>query len=184
MIKPWIATVAIAIAATSVRAAEPAPPTDKSNVIAFGAGNGVGTLEYRRTFLQSRLALIAIAGYQEVSAHSNDSTGDYHTSQHSTQLGLGVRHNFATIEQVRPFVQLSVSRNHSNGYGCMDSSFWGYAASGGGEYFVSRRVSFEGSAGVEVGRASNDCGGGTISAHVHATTLNTFRTALGINFYF
>lgn len=186
MIKPWIAVAAIALAATTARAAEPiTPTTDKSNVIAFGAGNGSGAIEYRHLFLKSRLALIGEIAYHNQTTRSDDSSS-VHYSQHATSLGLGLRQNFSTGEQLRPFVQLTVSRFHASPSGpCYGVNAWGYGASGGGEYFVGSRVSLEGSAGVSFGHSSSGCYVlPDNTQRIHTTSLDTFTTALGINFYF
>lgn len=187
MIKPWIALAAIVISTSALHASEPITPTDKTNVVAFVAGNNSGDIEYRHLFLNSRLAVIALAGYHEQTDESSGPQG-FHLSQHSTELGLGVRHNFTTVEQIRPFVQLTVARSSGSTTGDPCGSgptFWDYTAVGGGEYFVGRRVSLEGSAGLQVGRGRSGC---FISdsgpARVNGRSINTFRTALGMNFYF
>jgi len=185
MIKPWITAAAIVIVASSLHAAEPVTPTDKTNVIAFAAGNDRGDVEYRHLFLNSRLAVLVLAGYHQSSSTASGSV-DFHGSQHSTEFGLGLRHNFATIEQVRPFVQLTAARAHASGSNCTGFTDFSYAATAGGEYFVARRVSFEGSAGVAVGRSKSGCfiTNGIPDSRIHDTSVDTFRTALGINFYF
>jgi hypothetical protein len=185
MIKPWITAAAIVVAASSLHAAEPVTPTDKTNVVAFSAGNDRSDVEYRRLFLNSRLAVIVLAGYHGSSSKSSGSV-DFQSSQHSTEFGLGLRHNFATIEQVRPFVQLTAAREHTSGSDCTGATAFSYAATGGGEYFVGRRVSFEGSAGVQVGHDRSGCflSNGVPESRIHTSFVDTFRTAVGINFYF
>lgn len=187
MIKPWIALTAIVISTSALHASEPMTPTDKTNVIAFVGGSSSRDVEYRHLFLNSRVALIVLAGYHEQTVDSADPFA-FHDSRHGSEVGVGLRHNFSTADQIRPFVQLTVDRASSSGNvgNCDSSTFWGYSALGGAEYFVGRRVSLEGSAGLEVGRSRYGCfpSDGTAPSRGHATTVDTFRTALGINFYF
>jgi hypothetical protein len=174
------------LAATNLRAAEPVTPTtDRSNALAFAAGTSASDLEYRRIFHDSQFAVIVLAGYHSFASKTSDSPiGTFKQSGHSTELGLGLRRNFATGEQFRPFLQLSATSDHFSG-NCAGGRFLSTLASGGGEYFVGSRVSLEGSAGVQLGNSSSTC---TFSASetqtTHTTTINTIRAALGINFYF
>src|SRR5438552_16461232 len=98
MITPWIAAAALMAAATTFRASEPFTPTDKTNVIAFSAGYDTGDIEYRHTFRDSRLVLLALAGYHSASVEVSASTFP-DTSSHASELGIGLRHNFNARER-------------------------------------------------------------------------------------
>jgi opacity protein-like surface antigen len=191
MIKPLLVAAAMTLAATTLSAADVTPPTDKPNVFSFSIGSGQSDIEYRRMFADSRLALIAIAGYDDQKFKSNATVGGtVNFSQHALELGLGIRNNFNAGEQFRPFVQFDVRRTSANngaGIGiCEPSPFWNYNASGGAEYFVGHRVSVEGSAGLRYSRSSSDCSEPATgeSFTSKATNFGTFRSAIGINFYF
>lgn len=187
MIKPWIAVAALVAATTTLRASEPFTPTDKTNVIAFSAGNETGDIEYRHTFLNSRLALLALAGYHASSYHSNDPDVP-DSSSHASELGIGLRNNFDMRERLRPFAQVEVIRTSATNYyvQCHASPSFNYIASGGGEYFLANRVSLEGSAGVAFFRSSQNCtyGDPPLAFKQQNRSFGTFRTLLSINFYF
>jgi hypothetical protein len=185
VIKPGIAAaIVIIVAVTAVRAAEPIKPTDRPNVFSFSVASSNTSIEYRRMFRDSRLTLIAIGGYATQTAQE---PAPYKpVSTHFLQLGLGLRRNFNTAEQFRPFAQVEILRHSSASTGqCGIPANWNYVASGGGEYFVAQRLSLEASAGLNYGRGGYGCfSDGTTTGMLSAKTLGTFRSAVSVNFYF
>src|SRR5260370_11613861 len=190
MNKFGIALAAIVVAATSLRGAEPITPSvDNHHVLSFAASTTSGDIEYRYMFHDSRLAAIAILGYDQQSSKSSSSSSSGITSQvkfHMLDLGVGLRNNFMTREQLRPFVQVDVLRSSaSSGCGSRYASpYWNYSASGGAEYFLGKRLSVEGRAGLRYAHASLDCSFLGVTQTFSARTAGTFRSALAINFYF
>ena len=190
MNKFGIALALIVVAATTLRGAEPiTPPVDNHHVLSFAASNSSGDIEYRYMFHDSRLAAIALLGYSEQSSKSSSSFSSGITSQvkfRTLDLGAGLRNNFMTREQLRPFVQVDVLRS-STGSGCVNvfaSPYWNYTASGGAEYFLGKRLSVEGRAGLRYAHSSLDCSFLGVTQTFSARTVGTFRSALAINFYF
>jgi hypothetical protein len=182
MVRVWTALAVLAFAA-NVRAADAVTPADRSNVIAFAVGDTSNSVEYRRLFHGGQFALIALAAYIKDSSTASPPLL-FPASSHYTEFGLGVRRNFLSGDQLRPFAQVTAGRSSASG-NCSIASFWDYTATGGGEYFVSPRVSLEGSAGIDVGRGRSDCIAGVAGlTGSYSRTLNTFRAALGINLYF
>lgn len=180
-----VVALLMALIGTALRAAEPIiPDTDRHHVLAFAASNDSGDIEYRYMFHDSRLAVIALFGY---SRQTSKTTGvvTVRESTHALDLGLGLRHNFMTREQLRPFVQLDATRS-SSGDSCGSvfiTPVWGYSGTGGAEYFLGRRFSVEGRAGVRYTRGSSNCAGSVFpKSSFHE--VSTFRSALAINFYF
>jgi len=191
MNKFGIALASIVLAATTLRGAEPiTPPVDNHHVLSFAASNSSGDIEYRYMFHDSRLAAIALLGYSEQSSKSSSSSTVGNITSKSKfrtlDLGAGLRNNFMTREQLRPFVQVDVLRS-STGSSCHSisvSPYWTYAASGGAEYFLGKRLSVEGRAGLRYAHSSSDCSLGGVTESFSARTAGTFRSALAINFYF
>lgn len=152
---------------------------------------GGSDIEYRHMFADSRLAAIFFAGFGQESFTITGSTSS-HGSIHSTDLGAGLRRNFTPGEQLRPFVQVDVGRS-SSGDSCGSisaSPTWNYTASGGAEYFLGKRFSVEGRAGLRYARGSLNCsavGGGAVGVGGFSQSersVATFRSALAVNFYF
>ncbi len=82
MNKFGIALAAIVVAATSLRGAEPITPSvDNHHVLSFAASTTSGDIEYRYMFHDSRLAAIAILGYDQQSSKSSSSSSSGITSQ-------------------------------------------------------------------------------------------------------
>lgn len=191
MNKFGIALASIALAATTLRGAEPTtPPVDNHHVLSFAASTTSGDIEYRYMFRDSRLAAIALLGYSEQSSTSrSSSTVGSITSKskfRTLDLGVGLRNNFMTREQLRPFVQVDVLRG-SAGSGCGNiyaSPYWNYRASGGAEYFLGKRLSVEGLAGLQFAHSSSRCSQGGVTESFSVRSAGTFRSALAINFYF
>src|SRR5258708_4909560 len=191
MNKLGIALASIVVAATTLRGAEPITPSvDNHHVLSFAASTTSGDIEYRYMFHDSRLAAIAILGYSEQSStSSSSSTVGSITSKskfHMLDLGVGLRNNFMTREQLRPFVQVDVLRSSASS-GCGSgyaSPYWNYSASGGAEYFLGKRLSVEGRAGLRYAHASLDCSLFGVTQTLSAHSTGTFRSALAINFYF
>lgn len=184
------------VAATSLLAAG-VEPTDKRNVLTFSTGSFAnagaaaggfvsgGDLEYRRVFSDSRLVAIALFGYHEQSY--SDGTGD-HFSAHLLDAGAGLRHNFTTADQFRPFIQGTITRSsyeQTASIQCDNQPYWSGAAAGGIEYFISPRFSVEGMGGLSYSRQRGRCGAtGSGSYSFHSSQFSTFRSAVAINFYF
>jgi len=191
MIKPLLVAAAMTLAATTLSAADVTPPTDKPNVLAFSVASQNYDIEYRHMFADSKLAVIAIAGYYEVKFRNTQTAPNFNSQDITNRfvdLGLGLRNNFRTGEQLRPFLQLDVHRStqDTSSVDCQASPIWGYNATGGAEYFVGKQVSIEGSAGLHYGRTSEGCTNPNTGQSVSqkATTFGTFRSVVGINFYF
>jgi hypothetical protein len=187
-VKSTLLALLMVIAGTALRAAEPVTPdTDKHNVLSFAASNSSADIEYRYMFHDSHLAAIAFLGYSEISSKFNSGAVNGHQSSHTLDLGAGLRHYFMPGEQLRPFVQADVIRS-SSGESCTGifvSPTWNYSATGGAEYFLGKRFSVEGRAGVRYQHGSSNCSGvvgGSTTTSFHVVT--TFRSALAINFYF
>ena len=180
--------IAMALITTTLQAKEPITPTDRTNVIAFGVGSSIGDIEYRHLFHNSQFAMIALASYFERSLKGDSTIIVLPPEQHmrSIGLGLGIRRSFLTDAQLRPFVQLAVTRTHNTEDGCSPAALWNPSAVGGGEYFVGSRMSLEGSAGMQLTRGTLRCGAASLGNEqkTRITSLNTIRAALGINFYF
>jgi hypothetical protein len=185
VIKPGIAAaIVIAIATTTVAADEPTKPTERRNAFSFSVSSESPSIEYRRMFLDSRLALIAMGGYGTQT--SQEPAPNKQVSARFLELGLGLRRNFNNAEQLRPFAQVEILRHSSADSGlCRIPADWNYLATGGGEYFVGRRLSLEASAGLNYVRGGFGCfTDGTTTGTLKAKSFGTFRSAVSVNFYF
>lgn len=185
MIKPGIAAaIVIAIATTTIAADEPIKPTERRNVLSFSVSGSSPSIEYRRMFLDSRLTLIAMGGY---GTQTSQEPAPYKpSSARFLELGLGLRRNFNATEQLRPFAQVEILRHSSAESGqCGIPADWNYVATGGGEYFVGRRLSLEASAGLNYGRGGFGCfTDGSTTGTLKEKNFSTFRSAVSVNFYF
>lgn len=180
MKKAFVAFV-ILLSAASAFAADVESAPDHKTVLSFGGGIGSSEVEVRRTFMGGRVAAIGLLGYLDQSQKTP--MGDF--SQHTLQVGIGGRYNFALADQLRPFAQLDVSRTSGhNNNPCSTSPGWQYLGRGGIEYFFSRRVSVEGSAGLAYARQHETCAADTVFGSSTFTTVSTFRSGLALNFYF
>jgi opacity protein-like surface antigen len=196
MTKYAIAAGLLVLATSALYAADPVTQDmSRKHVFTFSTSTsstvfGGSDVEYRYMFANSRLAAIFFAGFGQESFTTTGSTTS-HGSVHSTDLGAGLRRNFTPGEQLRPFVQFDVARS-SSGDSCGAISIspnWNYTASGGAEYFLGKRFSVEGRAGVRYARGSFNCNGAAIGVGTGVSseslrTLATFRSALAVNFYF
>jgi hypothetical protein len=78
---------------------------------------------------------------------SLDIMDDDHTSASEIGAGIGVKRYLTERKQFQPFVggRLAVDHNsYDNGHGDVEDTQFGAAAVLGGEYFVTRQISFEG----------------------------------------
>src|SRR5258708_21187724 len=118
MNKFGIALASIVVAATTLRGAEPITPSvDNHHVLSFAASTTSGDIEYRYMFHDSRLAAIAILGYDQQSSKSSSSSSTAITSQvkfHMLDLGVGLRNNLMTREPLRPFEQVDDLRSSAS----------------------------------------------------------------------
>ena len=105
----------------------------------------------------------------------------------SWALGAGVRRTFVS-DELRPFVELDASLHRTEVPGCDHIGYPGFAASGGVEYFVAKRVSIEGQAGLSYThfsqRCTQDLGAGPVEFRFDSHSLGTFRSALSLTFWF
>lgn len=187
MFKRSLAIVVVAFTAGLLHAADPvAPQLEKRNAVSFDVASSSPELSARRTFFDGKLSLIGSVGYE--SLHYSASGGaDYDSSYHVLDLGLGIRRNFLVAEKIRPFAQLQVNRTTANpnpvaGAQVSSRPQWHYAALGGIEFFIARRLSLEGSAGVAYSNTTEHAD--TPPTDYHSRTFNTFRSTVGVNFYF
>lgn len=186
MMKTAVVVLSSLIIATAIYAADPVSPApDRRTVLSFATSGSAGDIEGRRTFMNGRYVAIGFFGYAQ---ETFDGTYGKNTG-HMTELGAGLRRNFALADQIRPFAQVDVFRSSgADTGGCSASPSLRYGGRGGVEYFVSPRISVEGTAGLAYGRSHVSCAGdGTITFPPYTTTtkiINTFRTALALNFYF
>jgi hypothetical protein len=98
-------------------------------------------------------------------------------------VGAAIRRVFVS-EELRPFAQIEGAWRRSSLSSCGNTSYPYVAADGGVEYFVARRVSIEGSAGVSHARFSEQCSDGTINVSFSSNSTATFRSAISLTFYF
>src|SRR2546423_4391399 len=105
----------------------------------------------------------------------------------SWSLGAGVRRVFIS-EELRPFVEIDAALRRTTLPGCAHINYPYVTAGGGVEYFVARRVSIEGSAGVSYSQVSENCSvpgsAGTIDYRFDSHSFSTFRSAISLTFYF
>src|ERR1043165_997860 len=158
--------------------AQSSPPERKTG-FTFSLGSGDSAISVRR-IVSPQWMVLGTLGF----SHGNDGVGTINgSSVTSWLLGAGVRRVFVS-EELRPFVELDAGIRHTNLPGCghINSPF--AFAGGGVEYFVAKRVSVEGSAGINYTNISEHCvsdfGAVTYDAH----SFSAFRSALSLTFYF
>jgi hypothetical protein len=103
--------------------------------------------------------------------------------QTSWALGAAIRRVFIS-EELRPFVQVEGAYRRTSLGGCEHTSYPFFAADGGVEYFVAKRVSIEGSAGLNHSHFSQRCSDDTTSVRYDSSSTATFRSAISLTFYF
>ncbi len=108
-------------------------------------------------------------------------------NQTTWALGAGVRRVFVS-EELRPFVEIDAALRHTEVGFCDHVNYPSIGAAGGVEYFVAKRVSIEGSAGLTYLRFSEKCtqdlGSGPVEFRYDSHSLGTFRSALSLTFWF
>jgi len=158
------------------------PPPERKTGLTFSIGSGDNAIALR-CIVSPQWMVLGILGFSHGDNGVVGSIGSQ-SSVTSWALGAGVRRVFVS-EELRPFVEFdaSVRRTQLPGCGHISSPFG--SLSGGVEYFVAKRVSIEGSAGVNYINISERCSSsdfGEIRYDAH--TLSTFRSALSVTFYF
>ena len=105
----------------------------------------------------------------------------------SWALGAGVRRVFVS-EELRPFIEVDALLRRTDVPFCDHISYPYFTAAGGVEYFVAKRVSIEGSAGLSYSRVSERCtqdlGNGPVEFRFDSHSFGTFRSALSLTFWF
>lgn len=158
------------------------PPPDRKTGLTFSIGSADNAIALRR-IVSPQWMVLGIFGVSRGNFGVVAGNGEQ-PSVTSWALGAGVRRVFVS-EELRPFLELdaSVRRTELPGCGHLSSPFG--SLSGGVEYFVAKRVSIEGSAGVNYTNVSERCNSsdfGEIRYDAH--TFSTFRSALSVTFYF
>lgn len=166
-------------AAAPLFAQSPAP--DRKTGFTFSLGSADNSVSVRRV-VSPQWMVLGTLGF----SHGNNgvvTVGGHQSSATSWSLGAGVRRVFVS-EELRPFVEVDAAIRRTNLPGCghLNSPF--ASAGGGVEYFIAKRVSIEGSAGVNYTNISEHCVSDFGEVNYDAHTFSTFRSALSLTFYF
>lgn len=159
-----------------------------NNALSFTFSNADNTIAYRRSF--GMFAGLISAGYSKYSYDSSDSSGNHtNNSSHVWSLGAGLRRYLAAKSQLQPFVQADFARSTPGIVAVGVGACGPYhnntgTISGGAEYHVTPAISIEGRAGLSASSASTRCSSTDYSYRTDSRTLGTFRSAIGLNFYF
>ena len=157
------------------------PPPERKTGLTFSIGSGDNAVALRR-IVSPQWMVLGIFGVSH--ANNGIAVGTVeHPSITSWTLGAGVRRVFVS-EELRPFVELDASMRRTQLPGCGHISSPFGSLSGGVEYFVAKRVSIEGSAGVNYSNFSERCTSDFGEIRYDAHTFSTFRSALSVTFYF
>jgi hypothetical protein len=159
------------------------------NAVSFSFASSDNSIAYRRSF--GMFAGLISAGYSSFSFDSSDSQGNHQKeSDHAWTLGVGLRRYIAAKTPVHPFIQLDVSRSVPGtggvavGASCDASHFNSGTFTGGAEYHFTPSISIEARAGISATKSSERCSSTDLTFREDVRTLNTFRSAVALNFYF
>lgn len=162
-----------------------AQDADRKTGLTFSVGQGDSAIAVRR-IVTPQWTLLGELSYEHGSI-SPTSVGGPNIDVTRWGIGAGVRRVF-TSDQLHPFLQLAANINRATLPGCGHASYPGIAGSGGVEYFVARRVSIEGVAGLSYSRFSQRCSAPDVGTGTEvgydSSTFSTFRSALSVTFYF
>lgn len=165
--------------------AQPTPDPDRKTGFTFSVGTAGSDISLRRRLSPEWTALAAI-GYSEQNAQPQ-TAGPVILTPYTLDvwsISAGARRYFAS-DELRPFAEVTAGMSRADFPGCSTSNSPRATIGGGVEYYVARRVSIEGSAGLGYSETSQSCGvfGGQ-EYRFEYDSLNTFRTALSVTFYF
>src|ERR1044071_4819117 len=156
------------------------PPPERKTGFSFSLGSGDSAISMRRV-VSPQWMVLGILGF----AHGNSgvvvTTGTADVT--SWSLGAGVRRVFVS-EELRPFLEVDAAYRRTNFGGRGHVSSPTASVNGGVEDFVSKRVSVEGSAGVNYVGISQRCSSDVGDFRYDAHSFSTFRSALSLTFSF
>lgn len=160
--------------------AQPSP--ERKTGFTFSVGQGDSAVSLRR-IVSPQWMVLGTLGFSHGNNGVVGTAANPAPSVTSWSLGAGVRRVFVS-EELRPFVEVDAALRRSNLPGCGHINSPLVFAGGGVEYFVARRVSIEGSAGVNYTNLSEHCVSDFGEFRYDAHSFSTFRSALSLTFYF
>ena len=155
---------------------------DRKTGVTFSVGSAGNDIAFRR-LLPPNWAVLGSLGYARGTAYPTLAPGP-NVDVTSWILTAAARRYFGS-DELRPFAEAGAGLSWSEVPGCHSLRSPRGSVAGGVEYWVAKRVSIEGSAGLGYSKYGQRCEGfdGT-EYRFELDNLNTFRTALSVSFYF